>query len=192
MCTDVTDRQLIDRVKGGEKAAFDLLVLKYQQRIINLVSRFVRNHGDALDITQEAFIKAYRSIPNFRGDSAFYTWMYRIAVNTAKNYLAVQARRSHGLDRDISEMEQIEDNTALKEQATPENLLLREELQATIFRTVDNLPDDLKTAITLREVDGLSYEDIAMVMDCPIGTVRSRIFRAREAIDRDISPLLKN
>ena len=192
MADKVTDQQLIERVKNGEKAAYDLLVLKYQQRIINLVSRFVRNHSDALDVTQEAFIKAYRALPNFRGESAFYTWLYRIAVNTAKNHLAVQSRRPAESDHDVSEIEQIEGSGALKEQATPENLLLKDELQATVLKTIENLPEDLKTAIMLREVEGLSYEEIATVMECPIGTVRSRIFRAREAIDNEMRPLLQN
>jgi RNA polymerase sigma-70 factor, ECF subfamily len=192
MADKVTDKQLIERVKNGEKAAYDLLVLKYQQRIINLVSRFVRNQSDAFDVTQEAFIKAYRALPNFRGDSAFYTWLYRIAVNTAKNHIAVQSRRPSGNNYDVSEIEQIEGADALKEQATPENLLLKDELQATVLKAIEELPEDLKTAIMLREVDGLSYEEIASVMECPIGTVRSRIFRAREAIDTEMKPLLEN
>ncbi len=192
MAENATDNELIERIKNGDKAACDLLVLKYQQRIINLVSRFVRNHSDALDVTQETFIKAYRALPNFRGDSAFYTWLYRIAVNTAKNHLAVQARRPAESEHDIAEIEQIEGNSALKEHATPENLLQKDELQATIIKTIENLPDDLRSAITLREVEGLSYEEIATVMECPIGTVRSRIFRAREAIDREVKPLLEN
>lgn len=192
MANNETDKQLIERVKNGEKAAYDLLVLKYQQRIVNLVSRFVRNHSDALDVTQEAFIKAYRALPNFRGESAFYTWLYRIAVNTAKNHLAVQSRRPRSSDYDVSEIEQIEGNTALKEQATPENLLLKDELQTIVLKAIEDLPEDLKTAIMLREVEGLSYEEIASVMECPIGTVRSRIFRAREAIDEKMSPLLQN
>jgi len=186
-----TDQQLVERVKRGDKTAFDLLVLKYQQRIVNLVSRFVRNPSDAQDVTQEAFIKAYRAMPNFRGESAFYTWMYRIAVNTAKNYLAVQTRRPVAAEQDISEIEQIEGNTALRDQATPEHLLLRDEIQETVINAIEKLPDDLKVAITLREVEGLSYDDIATAMDCPIGTVRSRIFRAREAIDHELEPLLK-
>jgi RNA polymerase sigma-70 factor, ECF subfamily len=192
MADNVTDQELIERVKKGEKAAYDLLVIKYQQRIINLVSRFVRNHSDALDVTQEAFIKAYRALPNFRGDSAFYTWLYRIAVNTAKNHLTVQSRRPSGNNYDVSEIEQIEGSDALKEQATPENVLLKDELQATVLKAIENLPEDLKTAIMLREIEGLSYEDIAGVMECPIGTVRSRIFRAREAIDNEMRPLLEN
>lgn len=192
MADKVTDKQLIERVKNGEKGAYDLLVLKYQQRIVNLVSRFVRNQSDALDVTQEAFIKAYRALPNFRGDSAFYTWLYRIAVNTAKNHLAVQNRRPSGNNYDVSEIEQIEGADALKEQATPESLILKDELQATVLKAIEDLPEDLKTAIMLREIEGLSYEEIAGVMECPIGTVRSRIFRAREAIDNEMKPLLEN
>ena len=192
MANNATDKELIERVKNGEKSAYDLLVLKYQQRIVNLVSRFVRNHSDALDVTQEAFIKAYRALPNFRGDSAFYTWLYRIAVNTAKNHLAVQSRRPRTSDYDVSDIEQIEGNTALKDQATPESLLLKDELQALILKAIDDLPEDLKTAIMLREIEGLSYEEIACVMGCPIGTVRSRIFRARESIDQKMGPLMQN
>lgn len=192
MAEKVTDNELISRVKNGEKAAYDLLVLKYQQRIVNLVSRFVRNQSDALDVTQEAFIKAYRALPNFRGESAFYTWLYRIAVNTAKNHLAVQSRRPSGGNHDVSEIEQIEGADALKEQATPESLILKDELQAIVLKAIEDLPEDLKTAIMLREIEGLSYEEIAGVMECPIGTVRSRIFRAREAIDNEMKPLLEN
>ena len=190
MASNDTDKLLVDRVKQGDKAAFDVLVLKYQQRVINLVSRFVRSHADALDVTQDAFLKAYRALPNFRGDSAFYTWLYRIAVNTAKNFLATQARRSGELDQDISEIEQIEGNDALRDKATPERLLLRDEIQSTVIAAIDELPEDLRMAIMLREVDGMSYEDIAGVMECPIGTVRSRIFRAREAVDKQLKPLL--
>lgn len=185
-----TDQQLVERIQKGDKKAFDLLVIKYQQRIVNLVSRFVRNHADALDVTQDAFIKAYRALPNFRGDSAFYTWLYRIAVNTAKNYLTVQSRRPADMEQDISEIEQIGGENALKEYATPEHLLLRDEIQDTVINAIEQLPEDLKVAITLREVEGMSYEDIAVAMDCPIGTVRSRIFRAREAIDKHLQPLL--
>ena len=192
MANKVTDNELIERVKNGEKSAYDLLVLKYQQRVVNLVSRFVRNHSDALDVTQEAFIKAYRALPNFRGDSAFYTWLYRIAVNTAKNQLAVQSRRPKISDYDVSDIEQIEGNTALKDEATPESLLLKDELQATVLKAIEDLPEDLKTAIMLREIEGLSYEEIACVMGCPIGTVRSRIYRARESIDQKMGPLMQN
>ncbi|MCH8976947.1 MAG: RNA polymerase sigma factor RpoE [Proteobacteria bacterium] len=192
MGESVTDKQLVERVQNGDKKAFDLLVLKYQQRIISLVSRFVYNPSDAQDITQEAFIKAYRALPNFRGESAFYTWMYRIAVNTAKNYLAVKSRRPLESAQDIEDVEQIEGDHALRHQETPEHLLLRDEIQETILNSIEALPEDLKIAITLREVEGLSYEDIASAMDCPIGTVRSRIFRAREAIDRELKPLLED
>lgn len=192
MGSNDTDQRLVERVKRGEKRAFDILVLKYQARIINLVSRFVRNPADAMDVTQDAFLKAYRALPKFRGDSAFYTWLYRIAVNTAKNYLAVQARRPLEAEEDISEIEHFEGDSTLKDQATPEHLLLTEEIQATVIATIEELPEDLRTAITLREVDGLSYEEISNVMECPIGTVRSRIFRAREAIDKQLKPLLDN
>ena len=190
MLSSETDQALVERVKKGEKRAFDILVLKYQSRVVNLVSRFVRNPADAMDVTQEAFLKAYRALPNFRGDSAFYTWLYRIAVNTAKNWLAMQSRRPKEIDQDISEIEQIEGDNALKHQDTPEHLLLTEEIQATVIATIGQLPEDLRTAIMLRELEGLSYEEIASVMECPIGTVRSRIFRAREAIDRDLKPLI--
>jgi RNA polymerase sigma-70 factor, ECF subfamily len=190
MGSNDTDKLLVERVQRGDKAAFDVLVLKYQQRVINLVSRFLRSHADALDVTQDAFLKAYRALPNFRGDSAFYTWLYRIAVNTAKNHLATQARRSGELDQDISEIEQIEANDALRDKATPERLLLRDEIQSTVIAAIDELPEDLRMAIMLREVEGLSYEEIANVMECPIGTVRSRIFRAREAVDKQLKPLL--
>ena len=186
----ITDQQLVERVQQGDKKAFDLLVLKYQQRIVNLVSRFVRNPSDALDVTQEAFLKAYRALPKFRGDSAFYTWMYRIAVNTAKNHLAQQARRPYEAEQDISEVEQFQGESALKEQATPENMIMRDQIQDVVIKTIEELPEDLKTAISLRELEGMSYEEIASVMDCPIGTVRSRIFRAREAIDRELKPLI--
>lgn len=185
------DRQLIRRVQQGDKKAFDLLVLKYQHRIINLVSRFVRDPNDALDVAQEAFFKAYRALPSFRGDSAFYTWMYRIAINTAKNYLVVQSRRPVEREQDLAESEQIALESALNDIATPEHMLLTDEIGTTILKAIEDLPEDLSTAITLREVEGLSYEEIAAVMACPIGTVRSRIFRAREAIDKRLKPLLE-
>lgn len=185
------DQQLIRRVQQGDKKAFDLLVLKYQHRIINLVSRFVRDPNDALDVAQEAFFKAYRALPSFRGDSAFYTWMYRIAINTAKNYLVVQSRRPVEREQDLAESEQIALESALNDIATPEHMLLTDEIGTTILKAIENLPEDLSTAITLREVEGLSYEEIATVMACPIGTVRSRIFRAREAIDKRLKPLLE-
>lgn len=192
MADNATDKEIIERVKDGEKEAYDLLVLKYQQRVINLISRFVKNHSDALDVSQETFIKVYRALPNFRGESAFYTWLYRIAVNTAKNHLTVQSRKITKSDYDVSDIEQIEGNMSLTEQTTPESLLVKDELQETILKTIENLPEDLKSAIMLREIEGLSYEEIAEVMECPIGTVRSRIFRAREMIDSKIKPLLKN
>ena len=192
MADNATDKEIIERVKSGEKEAYDLLVLKYQQRVINLISRFVKNHSDALDVSQETFIKAYRALPNFRGDSAFYTWLYRIAVNTAKNHLTVQSRKITKSDYDVADIEQIEGNMSLTEQTTPESLLDKDELQETILKTIENLPEDLKSAIMLREIEGLSYEGIAEVMECPVGTVRSRIFRAREMIDSKIKPLLEN
>ena len=192
MADNATDKEIIERVKSGEKEAYDLLVLKYQQRVINLISRFVKNHSDALDVSQETFIKAYRALPNFRGDSAFYTWLYRIAVNTAKNHLTVQSRKITKSDYDVAEIEQIEGNMSLTEQTTPESLLVKDELQETILKTIENLPEDLKSAIMLREIEGLSYEGIAEVMECPVGTVRSRIFLAREMIDSKIKPLLEN
>ena len=192
MADNITDKEIIERVKNGDKKAYDLLVLKYQQRVINLISRFVKNYADALDISQETFIKAYKALPNFRGESAFYTWLYRIAVNTAKNHLTVQSRKITKSDYDVTEIEQIEGNMTLTEQTTPENLLFKDELQETVLNTIENLPEDLKSAIMLREIEGLSYEEIAAVMECPVGTVRSRIFRARETIDNKINPLLKN
>jgi RNA polymerase sigma-70 factor (ECF subfamily) len=185
------DQKLVERVQQGDKRAFDVLVLKYQQKVANLISRYVRDQGEVLDVTQEAFIKAYRALPNFRGESAFYTWLYRIAINTAKNYLAAQGRRPPGDDVDAEAAEQMDAGSRLKEYATPENLLLKEEIAATIKAAIDDLPEDLRTAITLRELEGLSYDEIAKAMDCPIGTVRSRIFRAREAIDNRLKPLLK-
>jgi RNA polymerase sigma-70 factor (ECF subfamily) len=187
-----TDQILVQRVKRGEKAAFDALVLRYQSRIVSLVSRFVRNPTDALDVTQEAFLKAYRALPGFRGESAFYTWMYRIAVNTAKNYLAAQVRRPQEMDSADPDLEQYEMEIGAVEVDTPEHLLLTEEIQNTVVAAIKALPEDLRTAISLRELEGLSYEEIAVAMDCPVGTVRSRIFRAREAIDRDLKPLLDN
>ncbi len=187
---NATDQVLVQRVKAGDKQAYNALVIKYQTRIVNLASRFVRSQHDALDVAQEAFLKAYRALPNFRGESAFYTWLYRIAVNTAKNHLAVQSRRPLEMEQDYTEVEQFNDHDALKEQATPEHLLLTDEIHATVISAIEGLPEDLRMAITLREIEGLSYEEIATVMDCPIGTVRSRIFRAREAIDTQLRPLL--
>jgi len=184
------DQELVERVQRGDKKAFDLLVLKYQQKVANLVSRYVRDPSETLDVTQEAFIKAYRALPNFRGDSAFYTWLYRIAINTAKNFLVAQGRRPPSSDVDAETAEQLDVGVRLKENATPESHLLESEIAETIRQAIDELPEDLRTAITLRELEGLSYEDIAKAMDCPVGTVRSRIFRARAAIDAKLKPLL--
>lgn len=188
----LTDQTLVERVQRGDKKAFDVLVLKYQHKIVNLVGRYIRDNAEVYDVTQEAFIKAYRALPGFRGDSAFYTWLYRIAINTAKNYLVAQGRRPPGDDIDAVEAEQYEGGGLLKEHETPENLLLTEEIKTTVFKAIEDLPEDLRTAITLRELEGLSYEEIAEVMSCPVGTVRSRIFRAREAIDKRLQPLLQN
>ena len=185
------DQELVARVQQGDKKAFDLLVLKYQQKITNLISRYIRDPHEVLDVTQEAFIKAYRAIPKFRGDSAFYTWLYRIAINTAKNYLVAQGRRPPSDDVEAEVAEQMDVGVRLKETGTPENHVLTEEITMTVQRAIDDLPEDLRTAIVLRELEGMSYEEIANAMSCPVGTVRSRIFRAREAIDKKLSPLLK-
>ena len=185
-----TDQLLVERVQRGEKKAFDILVLKYQSRIIKVLARYVRDQAEVEDLAQEAFIKAYRALPNFRGDSAFYTWLYRIAINTAKNFMVAQGRRPPSGDIDASEAEQYDGESALKEYATPEKEALKEEIQTVIFQAIEDLPEDLKTAITLRELEGMSYEEIAEAMECPIGTVRSRIFRAREAVDTKLRPLL--
>jgi len=184
------DQALVERVQRGDKRAFDILVLKYQQKVANLISRYIRDPSEVLDVTQEAFIKAYRALPNFRGDSAFYTWLYRVAINTAKNHLAALSRRPPQDDIEAETAEQMDTGTRLKEQDTPEHLAMQDEIAHTIKQAMDDLPDELRTAITLREIEGLSYEDIAQAMDCPIGTVRSRIFRAREAIDKKLKPLL--
>jgi RNA polymerase sigma-70 factor (ECF subfamily) len=185
------DQQLVERVQKGDKRAFDLLVLKYQHKIFAVISRFIRDHAEVQDVAQDAFIKAYRALPNFRGESAFYTWMYRIAINTAKNYLVARNRRPPASDLDVEDAEFYAGNDAIHEMNTPERNLLRDELHQVIDQAFKDLPDDLRMAVTLREIDGLSYEEIAEVMDCPIGTVRSRIFRAREAIDKKIQPLIE-
>jgi RNA polymerase sigma-70 factor (ECF subfamily) len=190
MSEQQVDQLLVERVQRGDKKAFDTLVLKYQLRIIKLVSRYIRDHSEVQDVAQEAFIKAYRALPRFRGDSAFYTWLYRIAINTAKNHLVARGRRMPNVDIDAQEAEQFEGAEGLKEQATPEQLAAKDELETTIFSVMEHLPDDLRTAITLREIEGLSYEEIAEAMECPVGTVRSRIFRAREAIDKKLKPLV--
>jgi len=191
MGTNLLDAELVKRVQAGDKAAFDILVQKYQHKVVNLINRFVSDQTECYDIAQDAFIKAYRAIGNFRGDSQFYTWLYRIAANTAKNHLASRARKSPSYSVDIDDAEHYEGESRLKEYATPENLLLTDEIERTVFQAIEELPDDLKSAIMLREIEGLSYEEIAEVMDCPIGTVRSRIFRARDAIDRELRPLLE-
>lgn len=185
------DQLLVERVQKGDKHAFDLLINKYQHRIVSLVARYVNDHAEALDVAQEAFIKAYRALGNFRGDSAFYTWLYRIAINTAKNWLVAQKRRPPASDIDAVEAEQYDSDSRLKDKGTPENELLREEIRQTIYRSIAELPEDLRTAIVLREMEGMSYEEIATTMECPIGTVRSRIFRAREAIDEQLRPLIE-
>jgi len=185
------DQELVTRVQKGDKRAFDILVGKYQHKIIKLVSRYIRDPSEAMDVTQEAFIKAYRALARFRGDSAFYTWLYRIAVNTAKNHIVAQGRRPPDSDIDAEDAVQFEGESSLKENASPEQMVMKEELEQAIYTAIEALPEDLRTAITLREMDGLSYEEIAQAMDCPVGTVRSRIFRAREAIDMKLKPLLE-
>ncbi len=190
MSEQSSDQVLVERVQRGDKSAFDLLVLRYQNKIVQLVTRYVHDPSEAQDIAQEAFIKAYRALPSFRGDSAFYTWLYRIATNSAKNHLVSMSRRPPTDDIDAQDAEQFSGDTGLKEYATPEHMVLSEEIEQTIAAAIEALPDELRTAITLRELEGLSYEEIAQAMDCPIGTVRSRIFRARDAIETRLKPLL--
>lgn len=191
MSEQSVDQQLVERVQRGDKNAFNLLVTKYQNKVANLVTRYVRNQSDVPDITQEAFIKAYRALPNFRGDSAFYTWLYRIAVNCAKNHMVASGRKPPGSDVDIDDAEFYDGGDALRENASPEKVLLTKEIKKVVFDTIEQLPEDLRTAINLRELEGLSYEEIATIMECPVGTVRSRIFRARDAVDKKIKPLLQ-
>ena len=185
-----TDQQLVERAQQGDNRAFDLLVRKYQHKIIGLIGRYVQDHSEVQDVAQEAFIKAYRALGKFRAESAFYTWMYRIAINTAKNHLVSKGRRPPGSDLDIVDAEILDHSGRLADIETPEASLARDQLEAAVFEAIENLPEDLRTAITLRELDGLSYEDIAHIMQCPVGTVRSRIFRAREAVDQHIQPLV--
>ena len=184
------DQALVERAQSGDRRAFDLLVLKYQQRVGNLIGRYVRDGSEVLDVTQDAFLKAYRALPGFRGESAFYTWIYRIAINTAKNHMVAQGRRPPGDDVDAEVAEQLDVGGRLRETATPERELLRDEIADSVQAALDDLPEELRTAVVLREFEGMSYEEIAAAMDCPIGTVRSRIFRAREAIDKRLRPLL--
>jgi RNA polymerase sigma-70 factor (ECF subfamily) len=185
------DQQLVERVQRGDKGAFDLLVSKYQRKIFRLLSRIIRDQAEVEDVAQEAFIKAYRALPNFRGDSAFYTWLYRIAINTAKNHLVSQRRRAPtSTVADIEDAETFDDGEHLRDLNTPDSMLLTKQVGEAVNRAIDQLPEDLRTAIVLREIEGLSYEEIAESMNCPIGTVRSRIFRAREAIAQELKPVL--
>lgn len=190
MSENDVDQALIKRVQDGDKRAFDLLVLKYQHKVVGIVSRYIYDWAECQDVAQETFIRAYRAIGNFRGDSQFYTWLYKIATNTAKNHLVALGRRPPTEDIDAQDAVQFESGTRLRESGTPENEAMRQEIEQIVARTVEALPDDLRMAITLREVEGLSYEEIAAAMDCPIGTVRSRIFRAREAVDQKLRPLM--
>jgi len=185
------DQALVERAQQGDKRAFDLLVRKYQHKIVKLISRYIADPNEALDVAQEAFIKAYRALPNFRGDSAFYTWLYRIAINTAKNWLVSKGRRPPESDVAAEDAEQLEAGGSLRDYDTPDQILAKDEVERAVFEAIDELPHDLRTAITLREMEGMSYEEIAQAMDCPVGTVRSRIFRAREAIDKKLKPLLQ-
>jgi RNA polymerase sigma-70 factor (ECF subfamily) len=182
----LSDQQLVERVQKGDNRAFDLLVLKYQHKIMGLISRYVHDNSEIEDVAQEAFIKAYRALPRFRGDSAFYTWLYRIAINTAKNYLVARSRRPPGRDVDVEDAEYYDSGTLLRDVENPENVLFGAELKLVVEAAIKTLPEDLRTALTLREFDGLSYEDIADVMECPVGTVRSRIFRARETVEKQV------
>ncbi|MDG6882589.1 Sigma-24 [Phocoenobacter uteri] len=190
MSEQKTDQELVELAQQGNKMAFNLLVVRYQNRVAGLLTRYIPQ-DDIPDIVQESFIKAYRALNSFRGESAFYTWLYRIAVNTAKNHLTALGRRPPREDILAEDAESYDSGTYLREADTPENLVLSEELKRVVFETIDNLPDELRSAITLRELEGLSYEEIAEVMECPVGTVRSRIFRAREAIDAKIKPLMQ-
>ncbi len=191
MTDSAGDAELVRRVQAGDKKAFDVLVQKYQHKLVKLIMRYVQDPVESLDVAQEAFIKAYRALPNFRGDSSFYTWLYRIGINTAKNHLVAQGRRPPDADIDVQDAEQYDVDARLKDQDTPERLAQRDEIERVIFDAIERLPEDLRTAITLRELEGLSYEEIAQAMDCPVGTVRSRIFRARDAIDKRLRPLVE-
>jgi len=185
------DEDLVKRAQIGDKAAFDFLVIKYQHKIIQLVNRYVKDPSEAQDVAQESFIKAYRALADFRGDSAFYTWLYRIAINTAKNYLLSRTRRHQDYQLDIQEIEVLGNEPQLQGRDTPEQLLLNEEIMITLNKAIEDLPEEMLVAFKLREFEGLSYEEIAQAMGCPIGTIRSRLFRAREAIDKQLTPLLE-
>ena len=187
---EATDYELVVRVQKGDKRAFDLLVLKYQYKVHSIIARFIRDSDEVKDVVQEAFIKAYRALPNFRGDSQFYTWLYRIAVNTAKNYLVARSRRPPSSDVDLDDAEFYSGSEQLKDVSSPENELFRDQLESVINGAIAELPEDLRTAVILREYDGLSYEEIAQIMECPVGTVRSRIFRGREAIDARVLAII--
>ena len=191
MQAEGTDQELVRRFKGGDRSAFDLLFVRYRQKILSLVGRFFSDPEEIEDIAQEAFVKAFRALPNFRGESAFYTWLYRIAINMAKNHLVAKSRRPAGAAIDLEDAQLLDGADALREEEDPEGALARDRLAAEIHQAIAGLPDDLRNALALREFDGLSYEKIAAIMECPVGTVRSRIFRAREAIDRRIRPLLQ-
>ena len=186
------DRELVQRVQDGDSAAFDLLVRKYQHRIVALIGRYVADWSECQDVAQEAFLRAYRAIGSFRGDAQFYTWLHRIAENTAKNHLVASNRRPPTGDIDVADAEQFDSGIRLRDNDTPERELMRQQMEQTVMRAVEALPEELRVAITLREVEGMSYEEIAEKMDCPIGTVRSRIFRARDAIDEQLRPLMDN
>ena len=186
------DLQLVQRVQKGDRRAFDLLVAKYQHKIMAVISRYVRNHDEVQDVAQDTFVRAWRALANFRGDSAFFTWLYRIAINTAKNHLVAKGRRPPGTDIDVDDAQFLDSADGLRDADTPLGQVLSAEIEATVHKALAALPEDMRQAVTLREFDGLSYEEIAEVMDCPVGTVRSRIFRAREAIDEALAPLLDN
>jgi len=186
---DLSDQRLVQRAQQGDNRAFDMLVLKYQSRMANVVSRYIKDHHEIADVTQEAFVKAFRALPNFRGDAQFYTWLYRIAINTAKNFLVAKTRRPPDVDKDIETGEFSDVSGVLEAEDRPDQLLSRDQLQAVVVKALADLPEDIRTALTLREFDGLSYEEIASIMECPVGTVRSRIFRGREAVEKKIEEM---